>query len=157
MKPSYIKIKNTQFLRATLFLAAALLFNISHAARPGALDTFSTPMRSRVCGLVLLSEGRSQVRAFKASQAQELAEASFSRLMRAFALLADGRAADRSAAREASAFLLGTLKSPAPGKAEAIVLCETWLASRMAQPDFDKSEEARWSWTNQAKLTFDTE
>lgn len=152
-------------LRA-LWIASALLAPALQAAplsvlmQPSPLASlagYARPMHSRVCGLVLLSEGRADARAAKAAGAQDQAATSMTRLTKAFALLADGREADRNAAREASRVLLGTLEQPAADKSTAVSHCEQWLQSRQAQPDFDKGESAQWSWASQAKLTFDTE
>ena len=142
---------------APVGLALALLAFGAQAGAKSSLEGYDRPMRSRVCGLVLLSEGRAETRAAKSAASQDKASASMGRLVKAFSLLADGRQTDLNAARESARTLLGTIPKPAAEKPVAIAWCEAWLATRYPQADFDKSESARWSWASQAKLTFETE
>lgn len=143
--------------QVVLGLALTMLTLTAQASTLAQVEAAGQPMRSRVCGLVLLSEGRADARSAKALKDQQLTSTSFAKLTGAFALLADGRPADKKAAREAAYALLGTLQKPGAEKQSALSRCDAWLKWRVQQADFDKSEEARWSWAQQAKLTFDTE
>lgn len=144
---------------APVWLALALPVSAAQAGAKPPIEGYDRPMSSRVCGLVLLSEGRSEARAAKSTGSQDKAKAaaSIARLVKAFSLLADGRQTDLNAARAASASLLGTARKPAPDRAFAVDRCEAWGTARYPQADFDKSESARGSWASQAKWTFDTE
>lgn len=81
-------------------------------------------------------------------------------LTNAFLLLHDGAAADRAAARAyfAQRLSTGTTTRPAyealPG---AVAHCSDWLATRRAQPDFDRSDETLWNAVEQAGFTLRTE
>ncbi len=106
------------------------------------------PMKSRTCGLVLLSEGRAQLRAHDQGGGME-------NLVSAFALLQDGRALqDKVSARTASqALLTGSVEA----KNTAVLQCKNWLHLRKDKPDFQNTEEDRWNWLNQAMVTMKTE
>lgn len=137
-----------------------VLTMIALTAQAGILaqvEAAGQPMHSRVCGLVLLSAGRAEARSVKAAKNDPLAALSFSKLTGAFALLADGRQADKTAAREAAYALIGTLSKPGAENQSALSRCDAWLKWRVQQADFDQSEAARWSWAQQAKMTFDSE
>lgn len=109
---------------------------------------FDIPMKSRTCGLVLLSEGRASARA--GDKERGLAD-----LIGAFALLQDGRTlVDKAAARTASQKML--TESPA-SKLTAISTCKNWLEQRKTQPSFVHTEEDQWNWVSQAQLTIETE
>lgn len=139
----------TTLLRSILLpaLLANLLANSSAFAQQdllSALESSPLPLRSRTCGLVLLSNGRAQVRAGDPAAAQV-------QLTRAFALLQDGRAlVDKSKARVFSDQLL---HADAAVTSLAMSRCQAWLTARLAASDFDKTEESQWSWAQQAVMT----
>lgn len=139
---------------ATLLAIAAILV-LTGATPPATaqsptqrLQSASLPMRSRACGLILLSDGRAKTRA--GDQAGAMAE-----LIGSFALLQDGRALeDKAAARSVSQSLLA---KDSTTRAAAIAYCQQWLTSRKVQPDFDKSEKSQWEWAQAAIMTMRTE
>ena len=109
---------------------------------------FDIAMKSRTCGLVLLSEGRATVRAGNM-------ERGMADLVSAFALLQDGRTLeDKTTARTASQKILSS--SPAT-RATEISTCRHWLEQRKIQSNFSRTEADQWNWVNQAQLTIQTE
>jgi hypothetical protein len=135
-------------LKKLVYFLALVNVQFSVLAQSMALDAFEPPMKSRTCGLIFLSEGRSLIR----SQDMERGLVS---LISAFALLQDGRKlSDKEAAREASTKLLtGSTET----KTEAISKCEQWLNSRKTKSDFPNTEADRWNWVSQAQLTIQSE
>jgi hypothetical protein len=109
---------------------------------------FDIAMKSRTCGLVLLSEGRATVRAGNM-------ESGMAELVSAFALLQDGRTLeDKTTARTASQKILSS--SPAT-RATEISTCKHWLEQRKTQSNFSRTEVDQWNWVSQAQLTIQTE
>lgn len=157
MKINQNKLGARYPLKMFLLSSFMLLSFTTQAASLSQVEAADASMRSRVCGLVLLSDGRADARLAKSSKDDRLTAQSFNKLTRAFALLADGREANKGAARSASADLLGTLNNPGVEKQAALTRCNAWLTWRTGQVNFDKSETARFSWAQQAKLTFDSE
>lgn len=131
---------------------------------PSATDALAkrdTPFHSRTCGLVLLSDGRAQTRAVKASGTGAFGPP-MAQLIKAFLLLRDGRGlrVPLSEPREYFAQRLSTGSGTQPANQalpQAIVHCEQWLEARRGQSDFDRSEAAGWDAAEQAKLTLETE
>lgn len=136
----------TRLLGLTFLLMAGITSSL--AQDNGALvDGLDAPMKSRTCGLVLLSDGRAKVRSNDLERAM-------TELVSAFALLQDGRLADKYAARIASQAILN---STPDYRATSIAECFKYFGYRKTRPDFEKSEAAMWDWVTQAQITAKTE
>ncbi|HMS26903.1 MAG TPA: hypothetical protein PKC80_05970 [Burkholderiaceae bacterium] len=135
-------------VRKLLCLLAMAGIPFSVLAQNSTLDDFDQPMKSRTCGLILLSEGRAKIR-------NNDIERGMVDLVGAFALLQDGRKLnDKEVAREASQKLLnGSLET----KTTSFAKCKQWLEERKSKPDFSNTEADRWNWVSQAQLTMQTE
>lgn len=120
----------------------------------------SPAMKSRTCGLVLLSHGRALAAQLKGPSLVEqmqghsqVASTSMSWLVSAFLLLRDGREAAGPESRELYAAM-----SPQWTPTEAaMIYCTNWFESRRKSETFDVSEAAKWEAAASAKATFDTE
>ena len=152
-----------KILVGTALLGACLV--PAHASSPfGGLKQLiqkETAFQSRTCGLVLLSNGRAQVRSLKAARAQTL-EPALTQLTRAFMLLRDGRSLTSDYQGPRNFFLenlsTGTTTKPLyQALPEAVEHCEWWFNARRAQPDFDRSDQANAESVAQAQLTLETE
>lgn len=125
------------------------------------LAQMDQPFHSRTCGLVLLSDGRAQVRAVKVAGTGEFTS-SRTQLIKAFLLLRDGRGLQVSLELPRQYFWqrLSTGEGTTPRFQPlpvATAHCEQWLETRRAQSDFDISEDAQQSAVAQADLTLKTE
>jgi hypothetical protein len=87
-------------LSTIVALSSALFFTFAQGEQISSLSEFNVPMKSRTCGLVILSDGRAKVRA-------DDMEGAMADLMAAFSLLQDGRnLEDKASARTASQKIL---------------------------------------------------
>lgn len=129
-------------------LSSALFFTFAQGEPISSLSEFNVPMKSRTCGLVILSDGRAKVRA-------DDMEGGVADLIAAFSLLQDGRnLEDKASARTASQKIL---TGPLDNKKATIAQCKKWLSERKEKSDFSKTEADMWSWADQARLTIQTE
>lgn len=129
-------------------LTIGLLANPAHSEAATASTGLDVAMKSRTCGLILLSDGRASVRADSLDRGTE-------DLILAFSLLQDGRSLEnKESARTASQKILN---GSTGSKASAIADCKQWREMRKTKPDFQQSQADEWSWMNQALLTIQTE
>jgi len=158
-----------RFLNSTKILVGlALAYTCvapTHASSPfsGLKQLIQTEpaFQSRTCGLVLLSNGRAQVRSLKAARAQTL-EPALNQLTRAFMLLRDGRGLTSGHQGPRNFFQehlsTGTTTKPLyQALPEAVEYCEWWFNARRAKPDFDRSDQANAESVAQAQMTLETE
>jgi hypothetical protein len=144
----FLTVKNISSFFAAVGMACICTVAQAQSRAASNLDGFDTPMKSRTCGLVILSDGRAKVRA-------EDMERGMADLISAFALLQDGRnLEDKVTARTASQIIL---TDPPDIRTASIAKCKLWLEERKSKPDFSKTETDMWSWANQAQLTAKTE
>jgi hypothetical protein len=140
-----LRIFMRKTITAILVFACSALAQAEVTTIPNIADG---AMKSRTCGLVLLSEGRAFVRANKPDDGMAF-------LVSAFALLQDGRSLeDKVSARTASQALLNA--SPEV-KDAAVIDCRKWLAHRKDKPDFPHSPDDKMEWAGQAMMTLKTE
>lgn len=135
-------------LLAVVGLSIQCMFsNLAKSETTHIVGNFDIAMKSRTCGLVLLSEGRSNVRDGNIERGME-------DLVSAFALLQDGRALeDKTTARVASQKILS---DPAT-RATEISTCKSWRAQRKTQSNFSHTEDDQWNWVSESQLTIKTE